>query len=56
MKTKMKMVNKNGYWTDRHGNGWSVTVNTKEQAIEKSRSLIDCYACVDCYDCRDCNG
>ena len=56
----MKKVN--DMWVDSNNNSWSSVFNTKEQAEEKSETLIDCSNCRDCRgcrncsDCRDCSG
>lgn len=36
-------------------NKWNKEDYTEEQAIELSKTLINCENCVDCGDCRDCS-
>ena len=48
----MELVN--NYWQDCLGNRWFIDGNTKEQAIEKSNSLVGCSECIDCNNLENC--
>lgn len=42
------------YWIDSNGNRWSNVKYTKEEALEFSRTLINCSGCINCSYCDDC--
>ena len=41
-------------WVDSNNNSWNCNTNTKKQAEEKSKSLINCWNCWNCRDCWNC--
>lgn len=42
------------YYEDENRNRWNSRLHSKELAIQKSKSLVNCSCCVDCMDCADC--
>lgn len=42
------------YWIDEDNNKWTKSCNSKKEAKQKSKSLIDCYNCIDCTYCDGC--
>lgn len=45
------------FWIDENGNKWNARYFSKEEALDYSKSLINCENCINCYDsdnCRKC--
>jgi hypothetical protein len=43
----------NGRWYDENNNSWNANFESKESALLKSKSLIDCSDCSGCSYCSD---
>lgn len=43
------------YWIDRNDNKWNADKFTLEEAIEYSKSLVNCHSCTDCIECQNCS-
>ena len=53
------MKRSNGFWVDSNNNKWNTDKYSKDEALQLSKSLINCSNCRDCYNCsicRDCRG
>lgn len=49
-----------GFWVDKNNNCWDSLIYTQEEALEHSKSLVNCKDCINCENlmfckgCRDC--
>ena len=43
-----------GFWTDENRNRWPKSCYLKEHAIERSKTLVNCYNCYNCTNCTNC--
>ena len=43
-----------GFWVDKNNNCWDSLIYTQEEALEHSKSLVNCIDCVNCEKCTNC--
>ena len=48
------LVETDKYWKDFNNNKWSKNRYSYEEALEYSRTLVNCRNCINCLDCRNC--
>ena len=51
---ELVLIDGDGYWMDENGNYWNATTTTGKQAVEYSKSLVNCKGCKDCKGCTSC--
>ena len=51
---KLDMNKIDNFWVDKNGNRWSIFYKTEEEAIELSKTLINCNDCKNCKNCKEC--
>lgn len=44
-----------GFWVDKNNNCWDSLIYTQEEALEHSKSLVNCRDCVNCENLMFCN-
>ena len=49
------MIIQDNCWVDENNNIWNCKLWTEEEAIEASKTLINCHNCSDCFDCKSCS-
>lgn len=45
-----------GYWVDENRNKWNTILYTEQEALQHSKSLVNCEGCINCVDCIYCKG
>lgn len=53
--TEKSLKESDKYWIDGYKNKWSKERYTYDEALEYSKTLIDCSNCVNCLNCIDCH-
>jgi hypothetical protein len=48
------MKKENNFWVDNNGNKWDSYFYTEQNAIEHSKTMINCYECTDSSNCSYC--